>query len=580
VICRIKLTTQEYLAVKNECLVERVSKLEGSVVEVWGKPPVGWVKKNCDGALDVKHGVAGVGVICRDCNGVELAVNNRLKEVILETDSLIVFSETKKKDFERRWKLKPILKRFDILKDQLHKFLIQRIRRDANKAADWVTKHAKVEMCLEGWINHQPSSLVFILNNDGLPTPPGVHFMSAHLSLLGFSFSVVSVMFFSADTIEMGWLRDIFLEPDDDSTELERIRYVCAYILEIVRAGEFSWGSAVLATLYRKMCGATRQNKAKIGGYLSLLQSRARFRFSFLHPRFQWTPYEDRAVILDEFFQNLNIWHVKVPLVNYAIVEMHQLDRVLQFWSHYIQMWKDRYDYIPTREPIIVPELACVPKYMPWFRIHGKPYLLSEEERQRQLRFQMERRGPLNPRRRDDDAGPSTVPTQSPRPSPGPATAPTQSSGPIQPMTPTAQPFQMVSGAYHNPFMYPNPYMFSFSSPMVGWNAWPGSSLFFITLSGPPIYRPPSHEGSHEGLSGSSSFYQSQSPYGFQTPSALVIQTLPQSVFYQSGSSSQHRQSDPLPEEPESPPEAGQMRNPARNRRRHQCGTESGGHIH
>ena len=109
---------------------------------------------------------------------------------------------------------------------------------------------------------------------------------------------------------------------------------------------------------------------------------------------------------------------MKVPLVNYAIVEMHQSDRVLwqfrfrqpipvasevlddhhkidlrqlctdwpRFWSHYIQMWKDRYDYIPTREPIIVPELACVLEYMPWFRIHGKPYLLSEEESQRQLR--------------------------------------------------------------------------------------------------------------------------------------------------------------------------------------------------
>ncbi|MFQ6666992.1 hypothetical protein Gotur_033165 [Gossypium turneri] len=38
------------------------------------------------------------------------------------------------------------------------------------------------------------------------------------------------------------------------------------------------------------------------------------------------TPYEDlviRAVIPDEFFQNPNIWHVKVPLVNYATVEMH-----------------------------------------------------------------------------------------------------------------------------------------------------------------------------------------------------------------------------------------------------------------
>ncbi|KAH1114767.1 hypothetical protein J1N35_008145 [Gossypium stocksii] len=31
--------------------------------------------------------------------------------------------------------------------------------------------------------------------------------------------------------IEMGWLRDTFPEPDDDSTELELIRYAQAYIL-------------------------------------------------------------------------------------------------------------------------------------------------------------------------------------------------------------------------------------------------------------------------------------------------------------------------------------------------------------
>ncbi|MBA0872388.1 hypothetical protein Goshw_012696, partial [Gossypium schwendimanii] len=38
----------------------------------------------------------------------------------------------------------------------------------------------------------------------------------------------------------------------------------------------------------------------------------------------------NRAVILDEFFQDLNIWHVKAPLINYATIEMHQTDRVLQ----------------------------------------------------------------------------------------------------------------------------------------------------------------------------------------------------------------------------------------------------------
>ncbi|XP_017624900.1 uncharacterized protein LOC108468532 [Gossypium arboreum] len=149
---------------------------------------------------------------------------------------------------------------------------------------------------------------------------------------------------------------------------------------------------------------------------------------------FQWTSYKDpaiRAVIPDEFFQNPNIWHVKLPLVNYAIMEIQQSDRVLrQFgfrqsipvelevlddeykvdlwllntdcpghWSEYIEMWENRYDYIPTREPIIVPELACVPKYMPWFRIHGKSYLLSKEERRREIRVQRERWGLLNPRK-------------------------------------------------------------------------------------------------------------------------------------------------------------------------------------
>ncbi|MBA0864823.1 hypothetical protein Goshw_006468, partial [Gossypium schwendimanii] len=47
------------------------------------------------------------------------------------------------------------------------------------------------------------------------------------------------------------------------------------------------------------------------------------------------TPYEDliiQVVILDEFFQNLNIWHVKVTLVNYATVEMHQTESVAAIW--------------------------------------------------------------------------------------------------------------------------------------------------------------------------------------------------------------------------------------------------------
>ncbi|MBA0817706.1 hypothetical protein Gohar_019715, partial [Gossypium harknessii] len=169
------------------------------------------------------------------------------------------------------------------------------------------------------------------------------------------------------------------------------------------------------------------------------------------------------------------------PLVNFATVEIHQSDRVLgQFGFRQpipVALEEDRYDYIPTREPIIVPELACVLKYMSWFRINGKPYLFSPDERQWQLRVQRERRGRLNLRRRDDDAGSSTRPKNSPGPSSapitlsGPATAPTQSpDAAVQPTKPTVQPFQMMSGEYPSPFMYPNPYMFPCSSLMAGWS--------------------------------------------------------------------------------------------------------------
>ncbi|MBA0760578.1 hypothetical protein Gotri_023311 [Gossypium trilobum] len=49
------------------------------------------------------------------------------------------------------------------------------------------------------------------------------------------------------------------------------------------------------------------------------------------------------------------------------------------FFSKYIKIWENRYDHIPAREPIIIPELTYTLNYMPWFRIHGKPYLLPKE---------------------------------------------------------------------------------------------------------------------------------------------------------------------------------------------------------
>ncbi|KAG8489947.1 hypothetical protein CXB51_015976 [Gossypium anomalum] len=178
--------------------------------------------------------------------------------------------------------------------------------------------------------------------------------------------------------IGMGWLRDTFLEPDNDSTELERIRYARAYILEMIeeqlvnlvgglpcctgryagRRDEYSQNqrlpitTAIMATVLLSIFTSSSGPAIYIPTY----------------NEFQLTPYEDpaiRAVILDKLFQNLNVWHVKVPLVNYAILEMHQSDRVLRQFGF--------------RQPIpVAPEVLddehkmdLQQLHMDWMRLHS-----------------------------------------------------------------------------------------------------------------------------------------------------------------------------------------------------------------
>ncbi|MFQ6622702.1 hypothetical protein Gotur_002755 [Gossypium turneri] len=133
-------------------------------------------------------------------------------------------------------------------------------------------------------------------------------------------------------------------------SELSRNLIHLRWLLKLIdfrAASELSWGSTVLATLYREMCGVTPPNNAKIEGCLSLLQSWARFRFLFLRPRVnhpytfplitRWnhsvsyvgipTTLEDIRLLLDQRSET------HVLLVNYATVKMHQTNRVLWQFS-------------------------------------------------------------------------------------------------------------------------------------------------------------------------------------------------------------------------------------------------------
>ncbi|KAA3483776.1 serine/threonine-protein phosphatase 7 long form-like protein isoform X3 [Gossypium australe] len=64
------------------------------------------------------------------------------------------------------------------------------------------------------------------------------------------------------------------------------------------------------------------------------------------------------------------------------------------FHAKHINLWDNRYKVLPSREAIIALELACNPKYMSWFRVHGKPYLLAEEVKGRQQHTRRPRRMP------------------------------------------------------------------------------------------------------------------------------------------------------------------------------------------
>jgi hypothetical protein len=107
----------------------------------------------------------------------------------------------------------------------------------------------------------------------------------------------------------MKWLQDMFGVLPDDANEVTVQQYTRAYILELLRgsyfanksgekvhlmflpmfedfdaAGRYSWGSAVLAWLYRELCRATDPDSCDIAGALILVQLWAWSRFPHISP--------------------------------------------------------------------------------------------------------------------------------------------------------------------------------------------------------------------------------------------------------------------------------------------------------
>uniref|UniRef100_A0A2N9G291 Aminotransferase-like plant mobile domain-containing protein n=1 Tax=Fagus sylvatica TaxID=28930 RepID=A0A2N9G291_FAGSY len=109
--------------------------------------------------------------------------------------------------------------------------------------------------------------------------------------------------------LNMKWLQDTFAVLPDDANEVTVQQYTRAYILELLggsyfadksgekvhlmflpmledfdAAGRYSWGSAVLAWLYRELCRATDPDSCDIAGALILVQLWAWSRFPHISP--------------------------------------------------------------------------------------------------------------------------------------------------------------------------------------------------------------------------------------------------------------------------------------------------------
>ncbi|MBA0749331.1 hypothetical protein Gogos_003276 [Gossypium gossypioides] len=149
-----------------------------------------------------------------------------------------------------------------------------------------------------------------------------------------------------------------------------------------------------------------------------------------LSAEFEWMSYTDIDVIsyiLLKVLRNRWMRDANVPFIVYATVEIHESDRVLrQFgwrqripsppqdlkdlhkmdmrgkdnidWSvgHkvHIEVCNRRMQSIPIREQFFSTNTTIVDDYLAWFRAIGKPYLLSLEERSRQIRAKRSHRPP------------------------------------------------------------------------------------------------------------------------------------------------------------------------------------------
>ena len=106
--------------------------------------------------------------------GVKLEVEQRYQKVIIESDAKVVVERINGREKNRYWRTAIIEEDIKELLRNVKEVKVNFVTRNSNTEAHKIAQKTIKRMCPLGWIFQSPSSFVFVLRNDGLPSPPNV----------------------------------------------------------------------------------------------------------------------------------------------------------------------------------------------------------------------------------------------------------------------------------------------------------------------------------------------------------------------------------------------------------------------
>ncbi|XP_020424514.1 uncharacterized protein LOC18771072 [Prunus persica] len=181
-----------------------------TIDDVWSPPPAAWCKLNVDARWTTTHPDAGLGVVIRNSCGVfmggfaackiansvleaeahaaiaglSLEAEMGLANVIIKSNSQVLVNCSRGKICKGIWSIYPILSTIRRCCNNFISCDWRWISCQANRAADAVAAIARRTKCDRLGLTDPPSSLVFVLQSDGLPCPMLISFFWLEADML------------------------------------------------------------------------------------------------------------------------------------------------------------------------------------------------------------------------------------------------------------------------------------------------------------------------------------------------------------------------------------------------------------